>query len=37
MARKNWDEIARQEFKAMPLSYQADWQDLRKQDMGRHL
>lgn len=28
MSRKDWDEIAQQEFEHLPKDYQQDWQDL---------
>ena len=30
MSKRNWDQIADEEFNAMDQSYQADWADLRK-------
>lgn len=33
MTRKNWNEIAEKQFKAMPNDFQDDWKDLRKEIM----
>ncbi len=30
MGRKNWDEIAENEFQALESAWQNDWADLRK-------
>jgi DNA-binding ferritin-like protein (Dps family) len=33
MARKNWDEIAEQQFKTLPADYQDSWRELREREM----
>ena len=30
MTKTNWDEIADQQFKSMPKSFQDDWSELRE-------
>jgi len=30
MRGKSWDKVAKEEFNAMPKSFQEDWHDLRK-------
>lgn len=34
MSKKNWDEIAKEQFESMPKKWQDDWDDLRKAIYG---